>query len=145
MPQKRKHNSTNMNTSCVPRLDRSTTTLLTIFPIHETPYKLQILQATRFCSAFLPPPPLQSQSSLSHTSFFSLPISSSTFPFSVQSPAVAFILQIKVGRRFTGNHLSADSFLVQNPLEENRISIKLQIARGLSATQTQAPCKHQAW
>jgi hypothetical protein len=29
-----------------------------------------------------------------------------------------FILQIKVGSRFTGNHLSADSFLVRNHSRE---------------------------
>jgi hypothetical protein len=39
-----------------------------------------------------------------------------------------------VGSRFTGNHLSADSFLVQSPSQENGISIKLQIAPGLSTT-----------
>jgi hypothetical protein len=39
-----------------------------------------------------------------------------------------------VGRRFTGNHLRVDSFLVCNPSQEHKISIKLQIAPGLSAT-----------
>jgi hypothetical protein len=57
-----------------------------------------------------------------------------TFPSSAQSPALAFILQIKVGNRFIGNHLSADLFLVFNPFQENGISIKLQIAPELSAT-----------
>jgi hypothetical protein len=33
-----------------------------------------------------------------------------------------------VGRRFPGNHLSADSFLICNPSQENIINIKLQIA-----------------
>jgi hypothetical protein len=71
--------------------------------------------------------------SLSH-SFISLSTFSSTFPSSAQSPALAFILQIKVGRRFKGNHLSADSFLVHRPLQENGISIKLQLAPELSST-----------
>jgi hypothetical protein len=67
---------------------------------------------------------------------FCCPLStfSSTFPLTDQSPPLAFILQIKVGIRFTGNHLSADSFLVCNPSQENRISIKLQIAPELSTT-----------
>jgi hypothetical protein len=52
------------------------------------------------------------------------PLFSSTFPISAQSLALAFTLQIKVGRRVAGNHLSADSFFVHNPYEENGISIK---------------------
>jgi hypothetical protein len=41
-----------------------------------------------------------------------------------------------VGRRFTGNHLNADSFLVHNPFQEKRIGIKLQTASVLSTTLT---------
>jgi hypothetical protein len=76
-------------------------------------------------------------SSLSPTpSSLSLSTFRSTCPLSVQSLALAFILQIKVGRRFTGNHLRADSFLVHNPSQEKGISIKLHIAPELSTTLT---------
>ena len=37
---------------------------------------------------------------------------------------LSFILQIQVGSRFTGNHLSTDSFLVYNHSQENGINIK---------------------
>jgi hypothetical protein len=119
-----------MNAICTPRLDRSTTTL-TILPIYETSYNLHFLQAMCFCSTFLPPSTLSS--SLFHTSSFSLSTFSSTFPSSAQSQTLAFILQIKVGS-LTGNHQKADSFLIRRPFQENRISIKLKIAPGLSET-----------
>jgi hypothetical protein len=35
-----------------------------------------------------------------------------------------------VGRRCTGNHLRADSFLVHSPSEENRINIKYNYSQG---------------
>jgi hypothetical protein len=37
---------------------------------------------------------------------------------------------MKVGSRFTGNHLSADSFLVHNHSQENGINIKHNKAQG---------------
>jgi hypothetical protein len=37
---------------------------------------------------------------------------------------LSFILQIKEGSRFTGNHLSADSFLVHKPSQENGINMR---------------------
>jgi hypothetical protein len=37
---------------------------------------------------------------------------------------IFFILQIKVGSRITGNHLSGDSFLVHSHSQEKRINIK---------------------
>jgi hypothetical protein len=64
---------------------------------------------------------------------FLFPTFSSTFPSFVQTPALAFILQIKV-ERFTGVYLSADSFLVCIPSQKKGISIKLQIAPELFAT-----------
>jgi hypothetical protein len=67
--------------------------------------------------------------SLSHSSFFSL---SFQLHLLFICPITRFILQIKVGRRFTGNDLSADSSLVHNPFQENGISIKLQIGPELT-------------
>jgi hypothetical protein len=45
-------------------------------------------------------------------------------PFSLPNHQLSFILQIKVGSRFTGNHLSAVSFLVRSHSQENGINIK---------------------
>lgn len=59
----------------------------------------------------------------------------STFPSLAQSLALAFFiffLQIKVGRRFTGSHLSTDSFLVLSPSQKSENNIKIQAASGLS-------------
>jgi hypothetical protein len=44
-------------------------------------------------------------------------------PFYLPSHQLSFILQIKVGSRFTGNHLSADLFLIHNHSQENRFNI----------------------
>ena len=120
-----------MNTSCAPRLGRSTTTL----PPSPSMRHLRTCSFFRPCASallsFLPLPP-----STSLSPSFSLLAFSSSFPSSVQSPlALAFLLQIKVGRKFMGNHLSADSVLVCHLSQENRITIKLQIAPELSAIQ----------
>ena len=45
-------------------------------------------------------------------------------PFYLPNHQFSFILQIKVSRRFTGNHLSADYVLVHNHSQENGINIK---------------------
>jgi hypothetical protein len=67
-----------------------------------------------------------SSSSLFQTSFFSLPTfcSLSLPSLYLANQQLSFILQIKVGSRFTGKHLSADSFFVHNPSQENGINIK---------------------
>jgi hypothetical protein len=39
-----------------------------------------------------------------------------------------------VGSRFTGNHQSADLFLVHSHSQENRINLKYNLAPGLSTT-----------
>lgn len=95
-PSQRKHNSINMNISCTPRLDRYITTLL-YFPPMRPPYNLWFLQATCFSSILLP-------LSLPSSSFCPK-LFSSAFPSTAQSPALAFILQVKVGRGFTRIHL----------------------------------------
>jgi hypothetical protein len=51
-------------------------------------------------------------------------------PFYLPNDQLSFILQIKVGSRFTGNHLSADSFLVLYHSQENRINIKYNYSPG---------------
>ena len=53
---------------------------------------------------------------------FSSPLLLLHLPFYLPNHQLSFILQIKVGSRFTGNHLSADSFLVHNHSQENRIN-----------------------
>jgi hypothetical protein len=57
---------------------------------------------------------------------FSSSLSQSSVPPSLFVPnhQFSFILQIKVGNRFTGNHLSADSFPVHSPSQEKGINIK---------------------
>ena len=63
----------------------------------------------RLCAVFLLPPPLPALPLLfSSSSPSPLPLH---LPFYLPNQ-LAFILQIKEGSRFTGNHLSADSFLV---------------------------------
>jgi len=72
--------------------------------------------------------------SSSFSSVFSLSLSHFPPPslFSPSAPPslylpnhqLSFILQIKVGSRFTGNHLSADSFFVCSPSQEKGINIK---------------------
>jgi hypothetical protein len=76
-----------------------------------------------FCSAFLSLlPPLHplplpfSPSSLPYLLFH--------LPFYLPNHQLSFILQIKVGSRSTGNHLSGDSFLVHNHSQENGINIQ---------------------
>jgi hypothetical protein len=57
-------------------------------------------------------------------STFSLPTFLLHLPFYLPNYQLSFILQTKVGSRFAGNHLSADSFLVHNPSQENGINIQ---------------------
>jgi hypothetical protein len=98
-----------MITCCAPRLGRPIATVPSSTS-YETPWNLQILQAMCFCSAFLLLPP--SVLSLFHFLLLShLPLH---LPFYLPNHQLSFILQIKVGCRFTGNLLSADSFLVQS-------------------------------
>ena len=108
----------------MPRLDRSTTT-----PPSSTscdPLELAVFsRSCAFFSAFLLPPLL---------CHLPLPIFSSS-PFLSTPPSLflpnhqlSFILQIKVGR-FTGNHLSADSYLVPNSSEKD-INIKYNQPQG---------------
>ena len=62
-------------------------------------------------------------------SFFSLP--PSTPPsFYLPNHQLSFILQIKVGGRFLGNHLSADYLLVCSHSQENGINIKYNYPHG---------------
>ena len=117
-----------MNTCCVPRLGRSTTTLPSSTSMRP-PWNLEFLQATCFFSAFLLPPSLCP---------LPLPFSPSSLfqpsaPPSLYLPnhQLSFILQIKVGNnRFRGNHPSADSFLVHNLSQENGINIKYNWLQG---------------
>ena len=133
----RKHNSINVHTCCTGRLGRSTISQhyyyhnTTIFPSYEIPYNLWFLQATFFCSISIPPPhpPL---SSLLPLSSFSLKLFSSNFPSTAQPLAPAFILQVKMGRRFTRSHLSDSLIFLGRPSWESRISIKIQTAPGQS-------------
>ena len=81
---------------------------------------------------------LHSPLSLSPFSFSHL-IFSSTLPLSAQSPALVFILQINVERRFTGNHLSADSFLVHSHSQEIRMNIKYNYPQGYPQQRTFIP------
>jgi hypothetical protein len=63
-----------------------------------------------------------SEFSLSQTSFFYFfPLH---LPLYLPNHHFFSILKFKVGKRFTRNHLSADSFLVHNPSQENGIEIK---------------------
>ena len=59
-----------------------------------------------------------SSSSSSVSSFFSLPTFCSTFPFICPIRSSPLFCKL---RWEAGNHLSADSFLVHNPSQENRI------------------------
>ena len=106
-----------MITCSAPRLCRSTATLPSS-TAWETPQNLQFLQTMCFCFVFLLLPlPLHP---------LSLPFSPSSLPshlllhlpFYLPNQQLSFILQIKVGSRFTGNQLSADSVLV--PLTTRR-------------------------
>jgi hypothetical protein len=76
----------------------------TIFHIYETPYTYRLSR------------PGASPPSLPHLQLH--------LPFYLPNPQLSFILQVKVGSRFRGNHLSADSLLVHNLSQENRINIK---------------------
>jgi hypothetical protein len=51
-------------------------------------------------------------------------------PFYLPKHQLSFISQMKVGSRFTGNHLSADSFLVHKHSLENGINIKYNQPQG---------------
>ena len=113
-------NTINMNTCCVSTLGRSTTTLpsfTSMRPLRTCSFSRHVL--------------LLCFSSSSSSSFsLSLPFSPSSLsppsaPLYLYLPnhLLSFILQIKVGSRFTGNHLSADLFLVHSQSQENRINI----------------------
>ena len=113
-----------MNICYVPRLGRPIATLPSSL-FMGPPQNLQFLQATCFCSAFplptLPAPlcPVPVQFSTSSSSPPSVPPS-----LYLPNHQLSFILQIDVGRNFTGNRLSADSLLVSSPSQENGINIK---------------------
>ena len=51
-------------------------------------------------------------------------------PFHLPNHQLSFILQIKVGSRFLGNHLSADYLLVCSHSQENGINIKYNYPHG---------------
>ena len=51
-------------------------------------------------------------------------------PFYLPNHQLSFILQIKVGSRFLGNHLSADYLLVCSHSQENGINIKYNYPHG---------------
>jgi hypothetical protein len=57
-------------------------------------------------------------------------------PFFLPNHQLSFILQIKVRSRFTGNHMSADSFLVHNHSQENGLTSNI-ISPRLSSTHLQ--------
>jgi hypothetical protein len=69
-------------------------------------------------------PSSYSSVSSSISSFFSHPHLQLHVPFYLPNLQISFILQIKMGSRFTGNHLSADSFLLHNHSQKNGINIK---------------------
>ena len=80
-----KHNSTNMNTCCAPRLGRSNTTLSTIvFHIYETFQNLQYLQAMCFSFSFLLLPLTLCPLPLPFFSFSFFLTFCSTFPLSAK-------------------------------------------------------------
>jgi hypothetical protein len=56
--------------------------------------------------------------------FYFLLLLSLHLPFYLLNHQLSFILKIKVGSRFTGYHLSADSFLICSHSQENGINIK---------------------
>ena len=117
-----KHSSININASCAPTLGRSTTTLPSsppMRPLRTCGFSRPIAYAPLSFHLLLLHRALSFSPTLPSLSTFN-----STFTSSAQSLALAFILQIKVGRRFTGNHLSAGSFLVHSHSQENGINIK---------------------
>jgi hypothetical protein len=73
--------------------------------------------------------PCSSSSAPFPSSIFLLPLSLH-LPFYLPYLELSFILQIKVGSRFTGNHLGADSFLVCSHSQENGINIKYNEPQG---------------
>ena len=122
-----------MNTSCMLRLGRSTATQ----PSSPSMRPLRTwvsLGHVLFCSAFLLPPPLHplplkfSPSSFSHLLLH--------LPFYLPNHQLSFILQIKAGRRFTGNHLSADSILVHNHSQEKELTSNIISPRAIYRTST---------
>jgi hypothetical protein len=126
-----------MNTCCAPRLGIFTTTL----PSSTSMRPLKICGFSRSCASTwlfffhlllplpLPPPSLSSSSSSSASSPSSIFLLLSHhlqlhLPFYLPNHQLSFILQIKVGSRFTGNTWVLSHFFVHNHSQENRINIK---------------------